>query len=445
MIINPYRFKQQMELMQAAQTKMQRHALSVVNSASPFGACNFFDRCTDELLGLHFAGGLPLLDWMGFNVTDTLTETLEFITFVRPTQNEGANTAGHIADPCADPNGWEFGTTKMTINKFGRYGRKGPTRDMMRPTFYCRTDPRRRLDGSVVTDEREWDMRFTMETIIQDLSKDLIVGNNSTAGKMDGLERIVKTGYASAMLDSWVVNWNGNDMAGGAGITVNGQAISNTINIVKVLEALVIRIKQRIGWAPTLNQQQMNLGDMILVMPSHVAECLLDFYTCWSVCGSTSDLTVMLDSSEARTFRREIMGGLFGYGQITINNIPIPILGYDWELIKTETLSDIYLLTGGVGSVRLWYGQHLSAAQAAATYGGQGYFSTDGGRVLGKWDTSNECHVLKEWIHPRIYTRAPWAQIRFQNVRCVGVLDPLSPDPDSSFYPIQTFTAAVCP
>jgi len=102
------------------------------------------------------------------------------------------------------------------------------------------------------------------------------------------------------------------------------------------------------------------------------------------------------------------------------------------------------LLTGGIGSVKLWFGEHLSAASAASKFGGQGYFSVDGGRVLGLYETDNECSVLKEWIHPRIYTRAPWAQVRFQDIQYSGVLDPLSPDPASSFYPLSSFTAAVC-
>lgn len=445
MIINSYAMARQQDALLARQMQMQR-ALTVSTAASPFGCCNFFDRCTDEIMGLHFAGGLPLLDWMGFTVSDVCTKTFEYITYLRPAMSEGSPTAGHLADPCADPNGYEFGTAKFTIENFGRYGRKGPTRDMMKPKMYCQTDPRRRLDGTPVTDEREWDMRFTMEAIIQDISRDLIIGNSATAGKMDGLELIVKTGYASSMLDSWVVDWNGNTMAGGAGITINGTAIAATFDFVEVLRALIRRIKQRIAWSPMLSNQQMNLGDMILVMPTHVAECLLDFFTCWSVCSSTEEMTVQLQSFEARRFRDQLLGGLYGYGQITIDGIPIPILGYDWELIKSPTLSDVYLLTGGIGSVRLWHGEHLSASSAAARYGGQGYFSTDGGRVLGVYDTENECDVLKEWIHPRIYTRAPWAQIRFQDVKCQGALDPLSPDPlQTSFYPLTSFTPAVCP
>lgn len=430
MIINHYAMLEQ----------AKQRALTLGNSPTPFdGCCNFFDRCTGELMSLHFAGQLPLLDWMGFNVSDECHKSLEFITYVRPAMSEGSPTAGHISQPCAEPNGWEFGTAQLTLDDFGRYGRKGPVRDMMKPKMYCQTDPRRRLDGRPVTDEREWDIRFTTEVIIQDISRHLVTGNPSNAGQFGGLEYWVKTGYGSSMLDSYVVDWNANDLGGGAGITLNGNAVPATVDFVDMLRAIVRRVKQRLSWSPTLASQRMALGDMILVMPTRVAEHLLDFYTCWSVCQSTNDLEVQLQSFEARRFRDQLLGGLFGFGQITIDGIPIPILAYDWELIKGPTLNDVYLLTGGVGSVRLWEGEHLSASAAARAYGNLGYFSLDGGRILGTYVTDNECSQLKEWMHPRIWTRAPWAQVRFQNVKVSGIGD-LSPDPlATSFYPLTSF------
>lgn len=443
MIVNNYALSLQTQAIQ--QMQMQR-TLTVSTNPSPFGAFNYFDRCTDELMGLHFTASLPLLDWIGWEVSDEYTKPFEYLTFVRPTVTNGTASAGHLSDACADPNSWEFGTNKFTVSGFGRYGRRGPTRDIMKPMMYCKTDPRRRLDGAPVTDEREWDMRFTTEVILQDISRDVIVGNSSTAGKMNGLEQIVKTGYSSSMLDSIVIDWNGNPMSGGSGVTWNGGAVASTYNFVDVLRSVVRRIRQRISWAPMVSNQRMNIGDMILVMPTHVAECLLDFYTCWSVCTSTDDITIQLQSFEARRFRDQLLGGLFGYGQITIDGIPIPILAYDYELIKGPTLSDVYLLTGSIGSVKLWFGEHLAAEQAARQYGNLGYFSTDGGRILGLYYNENECVSLREWMHPRMYTRAPWAQARFQDVFCSRPGGPLSGDPLlSSFYPLSSFGGDLAP
>ncbi len=421
-------------------------SLAVEGMASPFnGCCNFFDRCTDELMSLHFGGTMSLLDWMNFQVSDVCLRSFEFLTYIRSARAEGGGpSAGHLADPCEEPNGVEFGVTKFTIEDFGRYGRRGPTRNIMKPSFYCQTDQRRRLDGTAVTSEKEWDMRFTTEVLVQDLSRDVIVGNSSTPGKMDGLESWVKTGYGNPILDSIVVDWNGNSMAGGNGITWNGNAIANTFDFVDILKSVVRRVRTRISMSPALRSNTVNPGDMILLMPSHVAVCLLDFYTCWSVCPST-DITVMYQKPEAIAFRNSLNGGLYGGGQITIDGLTIPIMTYDWSLMKSATLSDIYLLVGSVGGVQLWFGEHLNADVAASEFSAQGYFSSDGGRILGAIDTDNECYHMKEWIHPRMYTRAPWAQVRFRDVMCVDAIDPLSPDPESSFYATTSFDPANCP
>ena len=343
MIINQYLLDMQRAEMQKAMAQRNilpqsvKRRMTVSTTATPVGACcNYFDRCGDgDLMSLHFEGTLPLLDWMGFNISRECTKTFEFLTYLRSARSVGDATVGYLADPCEDPSGWEFGTCKLTIDDFGRYGRLGPTRDVMKTDLkYCITDPTYRLDGTPVTDEQEWDMVMTTDQIIQDINKDIVVGNATNAGQMDGLEQIVSTGYDCAPLDSIVVDWNGNPMSGGAGITWNGTAIANTYDFVDVLLAVFRRIRQRINMAPRLRNQQMNLGDMILVMPTNWAQCLLDFYTCWGICPTTSDMTAFLGTLEGRTKRDSLLGGLFGAGTIYLDTVPIPIMTYDYELIK---------------------------------------------------------------------------------------------------------------
>lgn len=417
------------------------------NTASPFGCCNFFDRCGDgDLLSLYYAGRLPLLDWMGFNVSDVCYRTVEYLTFVRPEYSQGSPTAGYLSNPCADPNGVEWGSCKITVEDFGRVGRIGPTRDIMKPKKYCITDPLWRLDGTRVNDEREWDMKFVGDQVLADINKLVVVGNAATPGQFGGLEYWVKTGYSCSILDSIVIDWNGNPMTGGNGITWNGGAVANTYDFVDVLLAAYRRVKQRISWAPRLNTERMAVGDMILVMPTDLINCFLDFYTCWSVCSGSEFNEVSLQTYEARTFRTSLMGGLFGFGQITLDGFTIPILGYDWELIKGPKTGDIYLLTGAVGNFRVWEGEHISADVAARENPEDGYFSTDGGRMLWKVDFQNECRLMKGWIHPRLFCKGPFMQVRFQSVQCNTPGGFMSPDPtETSFYPLSSFSQATCP
>lgn len=421
--------------------------MSVSNAATPFGCCNFFDPCADEIMSLHYSGRLRLLDYMGFNVSDECKRTIDFISYVRPErQIDGVTpTAGHIADACADPNGIEVGSCKLTIEDFGRYGRKGPDREIMKPKMYCKTSPRRRLDGTPVTSEQEWDMRFAMDTMIGDVRTDLITGSSLTAGQFDGLERWVRTGYDCSILDSMVIDWNGNPMSGGAGITFNGNPIASNFNFIDVLLAVIRRKRQRVGWSPVLSAQEPQIGDEVLVMPTYMTNCLLDHFTCWSVCDGSQYNEVALQSLEARAFRNSLIGGMFGNGRIFVDGIEIPLMAYDFGLIKGPTRGDMYYLSGSVGSVRLWEGEHLSADVAAQQFGAHGYFSTDGGRVLGVSEVENECYHMKLWMHPRLWCLAPWAQARFQDVVCRDPLGPLSGDPDmTSFYPLTSFAPAEC-
>lgn len=426
----------------------QRRTMSLDDMATPFGCCNFFDECADGLMSLHYNGRLGLLDWMGFNPVEECYQSVEFISYVRPErQIDGVTpTYGHLADPCEDPNGIEIGSCKLTVEDFGRYGRRGPVREINKPKRYCKTSPRRRLDGKVITDEREWDIRYAVDTLLGDIRTDLIEGTTLTAGQFDGLERWVRTGYDCSILDSIVVDWNGNNMNGGAGITYNGHPIAATYNFVDVMLDAVRRTNQRIMWSPVLSAQTPMIGDRILLMPTFMTNCFLDHYTCWSVCPGQQYNEVILQSYEARTFRNSLLGGMFGQGRIFIDGFEVPILGYDWGLIKGPTRGDIYYLTGSVGAVRLWEGQFLSAAEAASQFAVNGYFQTDGGRILGVTETENQCYRTKVWINPRLFCMAPWAQIRFQDVVCRNPMGPLSGDPDmTSFYPLTSFEPAECP
>ncbi|GAG24612.1 unnamed protein product, partial [marine sediment metagenome] len=250
----------------------------------PFGCCDFFDNCADEVFSLYYQGSLDLLDWMGFAPTDECKRSVEFIPCIGPEQAEGVDTGGYIADPCAEPNGIRFGSCSLDVEDFGRYGRKSPTRDIYKPRNYCKTRPRRFLDGSPIVSEDMWDMTFVMDQMLNDIRKHLITGNAATPGQFDGLQQWVTTGYECEAIDGHVLNWNNNGMAGGAGITYQGAATSPGYDLVDWLLDLLRNIKERISWSKLLRGKRIGIGDLIIVLPGFMARCLLDFYTCWSVC-----------------------------------------------------------------------------------------------------------------------------------------------------------------
>lgn len=171
--------------------QVRQRTLSIASpeEATPFGCCNFFDACTSDIFSLYYRNGLGLLDWMGFNPTMDCYRSVEFISYVRPEQSGGADTAGYLSDPCADPNGIEFGSCKLYVEDFGLYGREGPTRNLFKPERYCKTRPRYLFDGTPIENEADWDMTFTMDAMLTDIREHLIIGNATTAGQFDGLQQ----------------------------------------------------------------------------------------------------------------------------------------------------------------------------------------------------------------------------------------------------------------
>lgn len=428
--------------------------LTVDDVVTPFGCCNYFDACTDELLTLSYRGALGLLDWLNFTPTEECYRSVEFITYVRPEQSGGVDSPGFMGNPCGTPWGFELGTRKLTVEDFGRIARSGPTRDLAKQHIhYCKTRPRYRLDGQLVTSEDEWDMLYAMDAILLDMNRLVITGNSGTAGQFDGLQRWVSTIH-SAPLDSYVVNWNGNPMAGGAGVTINGAAIAATWDIIDVLLALFRNIKTRIKWNQMLAMQMaqnFTAGDMIILLPTSAADCLLDFYTCWRVCPGQQFEESNLNTPEARAFRDKLIAAdnplnVYGDGYITLDGTVIPLLTHDWGLINSPTQFDMYFLTGSIGNMRIFEGEMLDADEIARNAGDSRYTSFDGGRIAAVKTLDNMCKEIGLWHWPRLFCLAPWAQMRFQDVQCDRPGGPLSADPgDTSYYPETSFSVAECP
>jgi len=431
-------------------TTVQRADLSLDSLATIYGCCGLFDMCSDaDLMSLSFEKQNKFLDWLSWQITSVCTIKRNFLNWVRPEDC----SEGYLGDPCGDAHGVEFGTCGFELRDFGRLRRHGPTRDATRNEVrFCEAQPRYRLDGSPITDDREFDMRLATEGITQDLKRYLVSGNKATPGLFDGLQQSIKTGYVDPdgrrcqSMDSIIINWNSNNMAGGNGITWNGAPVANTFAFVDVLGAVIRRIKQRIQWAPALDAQPLAVGDIVLVLPSFAVGCLLDQFTCWGVCKSSVDMVAFLNSLEGRRFRDGLNGGLFGAGYITIDGLIIPLISYDWGLIQGPTTADIYVLTGKVGNIRLLNGQLLDMRGASNGYPEVGYVATDGGRLLTWVESDGTCVRQFVEMGPRLLNWAPWAQVRFEDVVCNVPGGALSPDPcDSSYFIESSFSVASCP
>lgn len=422
--------------------------------ATIYGCCGLFDMCSDQdLMSLSLQGSSKFMDWIGWEATDVCVVKKNFIAWVRPEYSTGTKTAGYLSDPCADPNGVDYGVCDFTLTDFGRIRRKGPTRDITYNDIrYCDAQPRYRLDGTMITDIREYDLRLLTEVMLQDVRDLVLNGNAQTGGQFDGLKRLVKTGYVNAngqscaLMDSVIVNWNHNTLSGGTGETWNGAAIGTGFDLIDVITEIVRNVRTRISWAPSLASQGLSAGDMVIMLPQFLARCLLDAFTCWSVCPGTQYNEANIQTFEARTFRRTLDGGAFGDGRIFIDGMEIPLLVNDIGTVVNGTEGDIWVLTGQVGSVKLLQGQYMDM-RGPATADPNALFSyTDGGRLLVWTNSENTCLEVVSEFRPRILGWAPWAQARIQNVRCQLAGPILVGDPNSAYFPIGTtgFYPAVC-
>lgn len=421
--------------------RAQAERTTISDLPTIFGCDPLFDVCVDgALMSLSFEGTSPFLDWLGWEGTKLCVIKRAFIAFVRADKNlQGTGSAGWLADPCADPNSVEFDTCDFTLTDFARLRRSGPNRDVTKFDIrYCEAQPRYRLDGTPINDQTEYDMRLATEVILQDLKSMVVVGDSSTPGQFDGLEQLIKTGYTNSdgnpccLMDSIIIDWQGEPLNDADQVDWNGVDLPDGQNFIDVLLAVYRRIRHRIRMAPSLAAQRMTAGDMILVMPEDFTTCILDLFTCWSVC--PNDYT-LLNTYEARNFRNSLNGGMFGAGQITLEGFTIPLMPYDWGLINGLSLFDAYLLTGSVGNMKLIQGQYNSMTSVAGQPSSNKKSATDGGRLL-TWLVDDEtCEEQHVEMQPRMLMWAPWAQARFQDVHCDIPGGPLSGDPWAEYFP----------
>lgn len=154
--------------------------------------------------------------------------------------------------------------------------------------------------------------------MLHDLHRMLIIGNKTTAGQFDACNSLSTTatilrrsrlqhGQLCHQLEqqrdvrtqhsAHGVTYNGGTLTLGAGIT-----------FIDMLESVVRRIQQRINLSDGYNGA-ISGGDMVLVLPWDMVECLSDCYTCWHVC--SSDIT-RVDSFEARNFQHSWRAACMG-------------------------------------------------------------------------------------------------------------------------------------
>jgi hypothetical protein len=423
-------------------------SLTLSTMPTLYGTSGMFSICgSNDLLSLTLEDE-PFLSWLGWKPNNEVRQFVKMLTYVGPAAAvNGTPTTGAKA-ACDDASTVSYGTCEVLLCDKGRIKRAGPVRDLTENNRrICDAQPLYMKDGSLIQNELAWSSTMAGIAIRQDLKRYIITGNPSTEGEFAGLESLVNTGYKDvntgarcSAMDSIVLDWGSNILT----YKPNGvhQFIDYLIDIVR-------RIRQRATWS---NLGGIALTDQVIVLPTFLRNCLLDVFTCWSVCPGAAYNETNLNTYEARNYRNTLNGGAFGQGQIFIDSMPIPVITYDWLDYGQSApyfTSDIYVLTRQIGNIPVLWGQYIDMAQPAQAFntaaGYTHYQATDGGRFLVYWKTDNECTQTTVVTRPNLYMSAPWAQARIQNVACMRPLAPISPDPNSSYYAEEYITEAVAP
>lgn len=422
--------------------------LSTLGSLS--GCCGLFvDQSNSALFSLAMTDE-PLLGWLGWVPNDECRQFVKLLSYTGPSGTAVGTEGTGAAAACDDAAGVEFGTCEVLLPDKGRLKRAGPVRDLTENNRKLwQEQPVYALNGQQITDELVWSTLLAGRVVYDDLKRMVISGNASSANQFEGLERIVNTGYVNVTngvrctaMDSIVVNWANHTM----GYTLNG-----VDDLVDYIIAIVRRIRQRVSWS---GMGGIALGDQILSLPTFLRDCLLDAFTCWSVCPGVAYNEANLNTFEARTFRNSLNGGQYGQGQIYVDGVAVPIITYDWQTLTSAApyfTGDIYVLTKALNNstVPVLRGQYIDMSKPANRFaevaGANHYKATDGGRFLWYWKTDNECIQPTVVFRPNLWCSAPWAQARITDVACVGPLNPLSPDPTSSYYAETYLDTAFCP
>lgn len=387
-----------------------------------YGRFSIFDPCSPgDVFGLQVQT-VGLMEWLGFRPNKFYRRRVDILSYIGPAGLAGSGEISSGAGaPCEDAYKWEFGYCGYNQVHTSWYHRSG---DPLDPHSIvqerCETSPRYRVNGVQISDDMEWQMNGIMTVIQQDLRNGIVHGSHSNAFEMNGLESIIKTGYADddgtlcPMADSILVNWDKDNLAGEE---------NDLGNFFDYLDEVVTEVEYRASKLGGISET-----DMILLTSRFMATCLLDAYACYTTCGVTTweDFHGGLDISEQalraqqRAARIALNGGPLYDGAAAVGYLNLksgrrlPIMVDDTLNISrpvSEYCTDIYMLTRRIGNFDVLYGEYLDMSEFESRVKKQmPSFSARAdaaGRFVFKGNERHFCVELEVGTSPELYLSAP--------------------------------------
>jgi hypothetical protein len=395
--------------------------------ATIYGRNSIFDPCfAGDIFGLQVQTH-GLLNWLGWRPNPYWKRTVQFITWWRGEGAEDGITGA--GSPCENPLSWEWGECSYELCHNSWYHRQGQPLGPHNTQIRCETDQKYRLNGTLITDEFEWQMNGIMWALQQDIDWDVVHGSHLNDFEMNGLETAIRTGYEDnngnhcPMVDSWLINWGNDDLDG---------AVNNWGNFFDFMHELVGQIEWRSRAIGDIAET-----DMVLYTSPFMADCILDAFACYQVCGGTN-VSEASFRPQVLAYRQSLNAGPMYDGSRAVgfiklkNGRRLPIMVDDsFSITKPNAnyCTDVYLLTRQIGGTPVLYGEYLDLGQYSnqiAKFGRDTEIRVEaGGRFAFRGKMDNWCGLAMVGVSPELYLSAPWAQARIMNVCCARKFKPV--------------------
>ncbi len=385
-----------------------------------------------------YVDGQPFADWLNWKAQQYDRDFGRLLASKAPSMADGTHTSGVMTNECGECESvkWgkcEFNWTKALICRSGE-----EVNPLNLGYGYCEEQPVFRIDGTRITNNAEWQAALAADELSRDLELQLVYGNRASTNELDGIQRLVRTGYTDCRTgrvcppaDSIVVDWQHDGFNG---------TCNNHGNIIRKIEDIYRRFKLR------AQRKTLNTNDMIIMLPSFMRDALVDYWAQFGTFLVTG--TIQIDATEVFRRREEfISGGLFDDGWVPVSGKPISFLVNDFLPMDQCTedcaaggySSDIYVLTRKFGNMEVLYGTYQDLSQdvqreLAGRFGSDRFAVTDAGKFLMfNMLTTGICFNTSLLMRPGLTIKAPFLQARIYDVCATAQFEPISKVPDSYY------------
>jgi hypothetical protein len=429
-----------------------------------WGCCPpLFDDCTDDEIMTLFHGldtVEPALRWLGFRKAMHIKEKRAYLTYIAPAGTAAGTPVDGLPTTICGP-GQRVEMGMPCYIEFCGFGEirycSAELKNGGTNIAYCKERDVYTVDfgegARLVSNDEEWWLAVLSSQMLETIGQRLYAGdssnlyaNTNVPNDSDGLLRLLTTTYPDCpQLNPNVLDWGGNpacdytSATGMSGITLNGNAVTGfkyASNIYVTLRAIFRENLRKMRMTRMLNQRTLQFGDVALLLPDWMIECLIECAVCHVVC--RDDFT-RRDSEAAAMKYEEWLAGIGGLAVIPFDGFLVPLIPFnppDWRsydpanpqngvsglLENADGTGNILMLWRGVGGNN---GRRFLIPEYNDLSDGT-YDTANNGQIQMWMDDCGRCFTIclaTEW---RWYNDAPFLQTLITNVRCEHLFDSLA-------------------